>query len=138
MGMLGKLLGLEKYAFEEVQITREVIEEIIKFAKANSPNEFSAFLKGKIRSKKLIVEEIIYQNFKSSENSSVITANLPLISGCVGTVHSHPGPRNTPSRADLHFFSKYGTVNLIIGNPYRAETIAAYDAHGRRISFSIV
>ncbi len=138
MGFFARLLGFENYAFDEVFIRKEVILGIIKFAKSNYPKEFSAFLMGRIKSKKLIVEGVIYQNFQSSENSSVITTNLPVLSGRVGTVHSHPGPRNTPSKADIAFFSKYGSVNLIIGKPYTAETVAAYDGRGRRISFNII
>ena len=138
MGFFAKLFGMEKYSFGEVLIKRTVVEEIAAFAKANYPKEFSAFLNGRIKDNKLVVEGIIYQNFQSSENSSVITANLPLLSGNIGTVHSHPGPRNLPSRADLQFFSKYGNVNLIIGRPYTAESIAAYDGSGRRIDFNIV
>jgi len=138
MGFFTRLLGLEKYAFNEIFIRKEVVFDIIKFAKSNYPKEFSAFLRGRIKSRKLLVEGIIYQNFQSSENSSVITTNLPVLSGRVGTVHSHPGLRNIPSKADLAFFSKYGSINLIIGKPYATETIAAYDGGGRRISFNII
>lgn len=137
MGFLARLLGLEKYAFGRVWIKKKVIEDIINFAKANAPREFSAFLKGRIKDRNLLVDGVIYQNFHSSENSSVITTNLPVFSHRVGTVHSHPTPRNSPSRADLQFFSKYGSINLIIGKPYTAGSIAAYDGSGRRIAFNM-
>jgi proteasome lid subunit RPN8/RPN11 len=52
----------------------------------------------------------------------------------VGTVHSHPSPDNSPSSADIKFFSKFGGIHLIIAWPYKINTIKAYDNNGNLIS----
>ena len=55
----------------------------------------------------------------------------------VGSVHSHPGPSNQPSNADLSFFGKNGYFHMIICRPYSQATIQAYDAFGTPMTFTI-
>jgi len=134
---LKKLFELEKYDFERVIFTKEVIEAIIELARMTSPNEFIAFLQGKVRKRTLRIHGLAYQEYFANENSTLAKINFPLTSSIVGSVHSHPGPSNKPSRADLHFFSKRGMVHLIIKKPYTEKDIQAYDAKGNKIMFEI-
>ena len=112
-----------------------VVEDIIDFAKENYPKEFVAILQGKVRKDTAVVDGLLYQPFVSASHTAVMHINLPMISDSLGSVHSHPGRSNTPSRADLQFFAKRGIVNLIICAPYRKEDIACYDFEGNRREF---
>jgi len=133
-----RLFELEKYNFEKIIFDREVIDNIIELARQTYPKEFIAFLEGKQRKKVLRVYGLAYQEYFANEHSTLSKINFPLTSSIVGSVHSHPGPSNTPSRADLQFFSKRGLLHLIIKKPYREQDIQGYDAHGNKIGFGIV
>jgi len=135
---LRRLFELDRYEFEKVIIDREVVDNIIELAKQTYPKEFIAFLEGKSRKGMMRIYGLLYQEYEASTNATTARIDLPLTSDAVGSVHSHPGPSNQPSNTDLRFFSKHGVVHLIIRYPYLAENVAAYDLHGRRISFEIV
>ncbi|MBW2991513.1 Mov34/MPN/PAD-1 family protein [Candidatus Woesearchaeota archaeon] len=134
---LKKLFELEKYDFEKIIFDREVINAILELAKMTSPKEFIAFLEGKQKKKELRIYGLAYQEYFANEHSTLAKINFPLTSRIVGSVHSHPGPNNNPSRADLHFFTKRGMVHLIIAKPYRERDIQAYTANGEKVGFGI-
>ena len=133
-----KLFELEKYDFDRIIFDREVIDAILELAQMTSPNEFIAFLEGKQRKKILRIYGLAYQEYFANEHSTLAKINFPITSSIVGSVHSHPGPNNEPSRADLHFFSKRGIIHLIIKKPYKEKDIQGYDAHGNKIGFEVV
>lgn len=126
-----------KPRYDEVVVLREVVSDIMEIAKSSYPKEFITLLSGEIKNNKLIVNGLVYQVFNPSKDSAFMHLNLPMISGVIGSVHSHPTPVNVPSKADLFFFNKRGYIHLIIGYPFRANNIAAYDSYGRKISFRI-
>jgi proteasome lid subunit RPN8/RPN11 len=131
------LLTVEQKKFSQITIHKSVIEDIIDFAKSNSPNEFIAVLQGQVEGDTLIVTGLLYQHFYGSRTSSLVRMNLPMLSNAVGSVHSHPSRFNRPSNADLQFFGKNGMVHLIIGAPYNPENIACYDFEGNRREFTV-
>jgi proteasome lid subunit RPN8/RPN11 len=135
---LKRLFELEKYDFERVIIDKEVIDNIVELANQTYPKEFIAFLEGKARKKVLRVYGLVYQEYFANPSYTIYKFNPPITSGIVGSVHSHPGASNYPSRADLHSFSKKGMVHMIIKLPYSAENIQAYDKNGNNIRFEVV
>lgn len=132
-----KLFELEKYDFEKIIIERGVIDTILEMAQMTSPKEFIAFLEGRQKKKELRIYGLSYQEYFANERSTLSKINFPITSSIVGSVHSHPGPNNHPSRADLHFFSKRGLIHLIIKSPYREQDIQAYDIKGNKIGFEV-
>ncbi len=136
-GWLKKFFELEKYDFERIIIDKEVIDNIVELARQTYPKEFIAFLEGKAMKKILRVYGLVYQEYFANPSYTVYKFDPPITSSIVGSVHSHPGASNWPSRADLHSFSKKGVVHLIIRTPYNAENIQAYDKNGNKISFEV-
>lgn len=134
---LKKAFGLEEKRVDSVVLEREVVESIIGLATDTYPKEFIAFLEGKLKDGVLRVSSLFYQPYWASRNSTSSIVNFPIGMRVFGSVHSHPGPSNQPSRADLLFFSRHGAVHLIIKTPYAVSDIAAYDMNGRRISFDV-
>lgn len=132
-----RMFDLDKFEFDDLIIEHTLILDIIDFAKANYPNEFMAFLKGKFENKMLILEGLLYQKFESSRTSAFTRIALPNGLGVVGSVHSHPSPNSNPSGQDRIFFSKFGGVHLIISYPYRKEDLRVYDIDGERIGFKV-
>ncbi len=136
--ILSKILGLEKFRYDQVKIEKNVVLGILDFAKENHPREFIMFLEGKVKNKVLTITGLIFQEFIANEDSAMPMIRLPINTNVVGSVHSHPGGSNRPSDADLYFFSKHGYFHLIIKKPYLVQDIAAYDKLGRRIGFEII
>ncbi|MBE6493197.1 MAG: hypothetical protein E7Z84_01120 [Methanosphaera stadtmanae] len=135
--ILSKMLGNNK-KFEEVQIDRKVIDEIVKIAINADPKEYVALLSGKIKDNILKITGLIFLPFQASNTSAVMqTFMMPLSTGAVGSVHSHPGPSNMPSNADLTFFGKNGYFHMIICRPYSEFSIGSYDAYGNPVPFVI-
>jgi proteasome lid subunit RPN8/RPN11 len=132
-----KFFELDKYEHEKATIKREVIENIVEFARENHPREFLMFLEGKVKDKVLVIDALAYQEYVANNETAVARIDFPLGVKIIGSVHSHPGPSNKPSNADLRLFSKQGFVHLIIRYPYTEFDIAAYDRNGRLITFSV-
>ncbi|MDO8661032.1 MAG: Mov34/MPN/PAD-1 family protein [Candidatus Woesearchaeota archaeon] len=128
---------LSPIAIEKVSITKEALSDIIALAKANHPRESSAFLAGKISGKILRITHLLFQNFYSDNSSAWIEQRLPLLSDAVGSVHSHPSGSNSPSRADLEFFAKTGTVHIIVCFPYHLKNIRLYDINGKPLVLAV-
>jgi proteasome lid subunit RPN8/RPN11 len=134
---LKKFFELEKYDFERIIIDKEVIDNIVELAKQTYPKEFIAFLEGKAKKKMLRVYGLVYQEYFANPSYTIYKFDPPMTSSIVGSVHSHPGASNWPSRADLNSFSKKGVVHLIIRMPYSKENIQAYDKNGNKIEFEV-
>jgi proteasome lid subunit RPN8/RPN11 len=134
---LTRLFDLDRFEFEKVIIDREVIDNIVELARQTLPKEFISFLEGSISKKVLRVHGLFYQEYIANPSYTVYKFNPPMASNIVGSVHSHPGASNRPSRADLRSFSKNGMVHLIIRMPYRQENIRAYDKVGNPIGFEV-
>lgn len=132
-----RFFELDKYEFDRVVIDKEVIEAIIELAEQTLPKEFIAFLEGKVNKRVLRITRLNYQEYVANPSYTVYKMDFPLTSNIVGTVHSHPGYSNKPSKADLHSFSKKGLVHLIISMPYRVENIKAYDINGNVIEYEV-
>lgn len=133
---LERLFDLDKHYFNEIIIENTVIEDIIDFAKANHPKEFVAFFHGIIKDNKLIIDGLVYNEFTSDSGSATPIFHFPDKS-FYGSVHSHPGYSNRPSRADINFFRRYGIVNAIICKPYSQDNIRFYDSNGEELNVKI-
>lgn len=133
------MFGFGKKKFEEVQIDRELVEEIMDIAKESFPNEFSAMLQGKVENNILKIDGLIFLPGAASESGAVMDIfMMPMLSDTVGSVHSHPGYSADPSTADLQFFAKKGYFHIIIAQPYNEDSICAYDGYGEKVEYSIV
>jgi len=136
---LSYILGTNKKMFEEVQIDREVVEEILQIARESYPNEFVAMLQGKVTDGVLHIDGLLFLPGETSNQGAVMNVfMMPLIDEGIGSVHSHPGYNGSPSSADLHFFSKNGLFHMIVAQPYTEDSISAYNSFGERAGFTII
>ena len=131
-----KLFNLDKLKFDSIAIQQNVIEDIISLAKENYPKEFLAFLDGEIKDKKLTINGLLYQEYNATQNTASPIFHFPGKT-CYGSVHSHPGPSNTPSDADRTFFRKIGIINIIICRPFGQGDIKFYNHDGEEIIVDI-
>jgi proteasome lid subunit RPN8/RPN11 len=137
--LIGRFLGTTTKRFHEVYIEREVVEEIINIAKKSYPQEFAALLEGKIENNILKIDGLVFLPGEVSNEGAVMKVFMkPIITGTIGSVHSHPGINAIPSEADYYFFSKNGLVHFIIAEPYNEDSMLAYDILGQPIDYQII
>jgi proteasome lid subunit RPN8/RPN11 len=133
---LKKLFELDKFEFDRIIVSKELIDNISEMAKQAHPKEFVAFLDGKISDKKLLLDKLTYQEYTSTKNSAMPTFHFSDKS-FYGSVHSHPGYSNKPSSEDRKFFRKTGIIHAIICMPYSAESIIFYNHEGEELIVEI-
>jgi proteasome lid subunit RPN8/RPN11 len=137
--IIGQILGNKDKNFHEIIIDREIVEEIIHIARKAHPFEFVAMLDGKIKDKTLKIDGLVFSSGETSNQGAVInTFMIPLSTGTVGSVHSHPGPSAAPSTADLQMFAKNGYFHLIIAEPYIKESMIGYNSFGEITHYKII
>ncbi|GAB6102178.1 Mov34/MPN/PAD-1 family protein [Thermococcus atlanticus] len=118
------------------RIRSELMDYLLELSREFYPNEFGGFL----REKDGVFEEvlIIPKGYFGRGSVYFDTWLLPHDETIKGTVHSHPSPSARPSKADLHFFSKFGGVHLIISYPFTRDSVRAYTSEGEEILIEIV
>ncbi|MFH1650068.1 MAG: Mov34/MPN/PAD-1 family protein [Candidatus Woesearchaeota archaeon] len=120
-----------------VNIDLGVVETLVDLASQAHPKETVMILEGSNRKGEIKVTGVLFQQYSANENSTHFNLDLPMGTKSVGTFHSHPGPSNRPSQADLKLFEKFGLVHFIAHYPYRIEDFACYDKMGTRVPFSV-
>jgi len=120
----------------KVKIRRELFEYLLQLARDFYPNEFGGFL----REIDGIFEEVLIIP-KGHFGKRAIFFDpwlLPHDENIKGTVHSHPTSYGKPSKADLHFFSKFGGIHIIIAYPFEKWSVKAYTSDGKEVKIEIV
>jgi proteasome lid subunit RPN8/RPN11 len=122
-----------------VEVKRRVFESILLAARNVYPREFIGLLRGSEREGGVVVEELILAPLATygEEFSSFSQYNVPLDPSIIGSVHSHPGYSNRPSKGDLEFFSTNGSVHLIACMPFDAKSVRAYDKRGKPLELAV-
>lgn len=117
-------------------IDRGLLEMINEAARDSLPNEFVAML----RAEEGVIEELLLLpgTLQGEDSATLMMHMMPIDYSMVGTVHSHPGYSNRPSREDLELFRRYGYIHIITCLPYDEGSWRAYDGRGRPMQLPIV
>lgn len=117
-------------------IKRKTLELICVASRDQHPTEFSAVL----RAEKGIITEIMpLPGTISGDQHAILNLHmLPVDMSVVGVVHSHPGPNNHWSDADLQLFAHFGHTHIIVAYPYTEQSWVAYDHHGNVLSLEVI
>lgn len=117
-------------------IDRALLGMINEAARDSLPNEFVAML----RAEDGVIQELMLVpgTLQGQDSAILMLHNLPIDFSVVGTVHSHPGYSNRPSREDLVLFRHYGYVHIITCQPFDEDSWRAYDGRGRRTELPVV
>jgi len=117
-------------------IDRGLLEMINQAARDSLPNEFVAML----RVEDGIIGELLLLpgTLQGKDSATLMMHMMPIDYSVVGTVHSHPGFSNRPSRQDLELFRRYGYVHIITCLPYDEGSWRAYDGLGRPRQLPVV
>ena len=121
-----------------VEVRRDVLDSILSYCQMKHPNECILVLKGRSRRGRITVDGLVIPPF--SETGPTFAgfphSFLPFDLSYVGMVHSHPSGPAEPSLEDLHNF--FGLVSVIVGFPYRDESVFAWDSGGNEIPLSVM
>jgi proteasome lid subunit RPN8/RPN11 len=118
-----------------MMITKKLVENLLELSKAAYPNEVAGLL---LSEKGIANDFVLMPGIYDNYQVTIYTHMLPIYHNAIGTFHSHPTSNNLPSKADKRFFTTRGKCHLIIGYPYTADRIAAYDTSGKKSSFEVV
>lgn len=125
-------------SFNKVCVDKGVLDSVIFYAKEAYPHEFLSLLDGTIKKNVLYVTGLIFIPGETSDTGAVLHYDqVPPNIKYYGSVHSHPGPSNRPSDADLETFSKRGVFHMIVKLPYAYESFQGYDRSGKPLDFEI-
>jgi len=117
-------------------IARDTLRFILEASRSSHPLEFIGLLRP---IDGVIAEVLLIPGSEASNQSATLRFDMvPLTSGSVGTVHSHPSPYPNPSREDLFFFSRHGRYHIIAAYPYTEDSWRCYDAAGRELTLEVL
>ena len=117
-------------------IARKTLRMILEASKDMYPREFGAILRAE---EGVITELLLIPGTVSGNRHAIFQLHMmPPDFSVVGTVHSHPSGDTRPSDEDLHLFSKFGGIHLIVGDPFDEGSWAAWTYSGDRISLRVV
>lgn len=119
-----------------MKISNGALGLLLEASRSLHPKEFT----GQLRIENDTITEVLIIPASTFGEGFAITRldMVPIDYSILGTVHSHPGDRNEPSRADLRYFRKRGNVHLIVRYPYGGlGDVAAYDNSGERVDLEL-
>lgn len=119
------------------KIRLSVIESICIAARQSYPNEFIALLGGN-NAEKTIGELVVLPSISGEDFATLRLDLLPLDRSVFGSVHSHPGCSNSPSKGDIQTFSKLGKIHAIVCAPFSAKNVKFFDSSGKGQKFEII
>jgi proteasome lid subunit RPN8/RPN11 len=116
-------------------IARETLEFILSVCESSYPDEFAGLLR---EENGIITEVLMLPGTESSDRNAVIKLFMMPNVESVGSVHSHPGSRTTPSQEDLRMFGKTGNRHIIVGAPYGEDNWVCYDRNGNVVDLPVL
>ena len=122
----------------ELHIPRTLVEGVMELAQGRHPKETILLLRGTTQGEIIRITETVLPPFAVGGKgfATFPTRALPFDLTLIGTLHSHPLGRLTPSTGDLHNF--FGKIMIIIGPPYKTTNLIAYIKTGEKIPIHII
>ncbi len=120
-----------------VTIKRDLLQEMLDFAKEKHPREALLLIRGSIERGSIKITDYQFPPYTSTDSfsASYPIYMLPIDFTVMGTAHSHPSGVLELSVQDVTDF--YGRVSLLMGYPYGLENVACFNKEGKRIELSI-
>ena len=121
----------------DIFIKRDLIGEMLDFAKEKHPNESLLLIRGNIKHESIRITDYQFPPYTSTDSfsASYPLYMLPIDFSVMGTAHSHPNGVLELSVQDITDF--YGRVSLLMAYPYGFENVACFNKSGKRLNLSI-
>jgi proteasome lid subunit RPN8/RPN11 len=121
-----------------VSIDRELLMTIFEGARRLYPRETILLLRGEKKKNLIIISELVVPPLANYGQgfAQIRLHMLPMDFSIVGTAHSHPSGKLSPSPADLNHF--VGVVLMIVGFPFKDEkNVAIYNRAGEKLALQV-
>ena len=120
-----------------VLVGRELLGEMLMFAKDRHPKEAILMLRGSVKKESIIITDYLFPPYATtnSVSASYPIYMLPIDFSIVGTAHSHPSGSLELSAQDMN--NIYGRISLLLSFPYGLGDVAAYNKQAERLVVEI-
>ena len=121
----------------DVLVGRELLGEMLMFAKDRHPKEAILMLRGSVKKESIIITDYLFPPYATtnSVSASYPIYMLPIDFSIVGTAHSHPSGSLELSAQDMN--NIYGRISLLLSFPYELGDVAAYNKQAERLVVKI-
>lgn len=116
-------------------IAKDTLHFILESGRSLMPREFAGLLRAEDG---IITEVLMLPGTESSNKGALLRLYMLPNMRVVGSVHSHPSHNIRPSKADLSFFSRIGSYNLIVGLPFTEDSWICYDMFGKQRNLPVL
>ncbi|MDY6779351.1 MAG: Mov34/MPN/PAD-1 family protein [Halobacteria archaeon] len=131
---------------EILGIATDTLDFVLEACANTHPNEFMGLLRATDASKldlgrkgSVITEVLVIPGTKSGHSMATLREDMvPVGSGSVGTVHSHPSGSTRPSGEDLSTFGRKGKRHIIVGHPYTEGSWTCYNGDGDVVELDVL
>jgi proteasome lid subunit RPN8/RPN11 len=120
-----------------VLVGRELLQEMLMFAKERHPREAILLLRGSVNKDEITITDYLFPPYAttSSVMASYPVHMLPIDFSIIGTAHSHPSGSLELSSQDMN--NIYGRISIIMAKPYGLGDLAAYNKQADRIEIKV-
>ena len=117
----------------EILVDRELLEEILSFARERHPKEAILMLRGEVKKESITLTDYLFPPFATTDSisASYPIHMLPIDFSIVGTVHSHPSGGLHLSTQDVNHM--YGRFSMLMAYPYGLGDVTAFSKQGERL-----
>ena len=121
----------------EVHVDKELLGEMLTFAKERHPKEAVLMLRGKVSRESITITDYLFPPFATTNSisASYPIHMLPIDFSIVGTAHSHPSGSLMLSTVDMN--NMYGRISVLMGFPYGPSDVVAYNKQAERLTVKI-
>lgn len=127
-------------------IAGDTLEFVFEACRDTHPDEFMGVLRGTDASRlgldekgSVITDVLVIPGTKSGNAMAQLREEMiPINSGGVGTVHSHPSGSARPSQEDLSTFRSKGKRHIIVAHPYGMDSWRCYDRDGSEVDLEVL
>jgi proteasome lid subunit RPN8/RPN11 len=121
----------------EISVERELLGEMLAFAKDRHPHEAILLLRGNVKKDVITLTDYLFPPYARTDSvsASYPVYMLPIDFSIVGTFHSHPSGSLQASAVDM--INIYGRFSMIAGFPYEIGNVAAYNKAGDRMQVTV-
>jgi proteasome lid subunit RPN8/RPN11 len=121
----------------DIEIERDLLEEMLRFAMEKHPREAILLLRGKTKKDVTAITEYLFPPYATTGSvfATYPLYMLPIDFSIIGTAHSHPSGTLQLSPQDMN--NAYGRISLLMAYPYRITDVAAFNKQAERIELRV-
>ena len=121
----------------EILVDRELLGEMLSFARERHPQEAILMLRGVVKKESITITDYLFPPYATTDSvsASYPIHMLPIDFSIVGIAHSHPSGGLKLSTQDLNHM--YGRFSMLMAYPYGLGDVAVFNKQGERLLIGV-